>query len=236
MRSQAANRAEGDGMRWVCGVAAGALALTCASQGAAQSLRDRLSNGLNQAGTAVQNTARAVDQSVASAVQLAQGEATPEQTRATLDAMALATLQRLFAENPAAQAQFERSAGFAVFDTRRSTLLGITAGFGRGMAMARPPGVPTYMRMATGGVGFAFGIGGFESQVVFLFETPVDFEIFVRQGLDASAQAVAVAGDDKAEETLRFIDGRSIFVLGRKGWRVGATAAGTKYWPDPALN
>jgi hypothetical protein len=213
-----------------------ALVLTGASAGAAQSLRDRLSNGLSQAGTAVQNTARAVDQSVASAVDLARGEATPAETRATLDSMALATLQRLFAENPAAKAQFERSAGFAVFDTRRSTLLGITAGFGRGMAMSRPPGVPTYMRMATGGVGFAFGIGGFESQVVFLFETPVDFEIFVRQGLDASAQAVAVAGDDKVEEVLRFTDGRSIFVLGRKGWRVGATAAGTRYWPDPALN
>lgn len=220
----------------VLAAAMAAVWLGAATGVSAQSLRDRLSSGLNQAGTAVQNTARAVDQSVASAVDLARGEATPAETRATLDAMALATLQRLFAENPAAQAQFERSAGFAVFDTRRSTLLGITAGFGRGMAMSRPPGKPTYMRMATGGVGFAFGIGGFESQVVFLFETPVDFEIFVRQGLDASAQAVALAGDDKAEEVLRFVDGRSIFVLGRRGWRVGATAAGTKYWPDPALN
>jgi hypothetical protein len=225
-------------MRRTCGLAVAIAAVCVAASGAAmaQSLRDRLSNGMSQAGTAVQNTARAVDQSMASAVDLARGEATPAETRATLDAMALTTLQRLFAENPAAQAQFERSAGFAVFDTRRSTLLGITAGFGRGLAMARPPGAPTYMRMATGGVGFAFGIGGFESQVVFLFETPVDYEIFVRQGLDASAQAVAVAGDDKAEEVLRFTDGRQIFVLGRRGWRVGATAAGTRYWPDPALN
>jgi hypothetical protein len=48
-----------------------------------------------------------------------------------------------------------------------------------------------------------------------------DFEFFMRQGLDASAQAVAVAGEDRAEETLRFIDGRSIFVPGRRGWRAG---------------
>lgn len=223
-------------MRMAGGLVAFLLVVAGSSYATAQTLRDRLNTGLNRAGSAVQNTARTVDQSVASTIQLAQGEATPAETRAKLDAIAAATLQRLFTENPAARVQFDTSAGYAVFDTRRSVLLGIAAGFGRGVAVPRPVGVPTYMRMGMGGVGFAFGIGGFESQVVMLFETPVDFEIFVRQGLDASAQAVAVAGDEKAGETLRFIDGRSLFVLGRRGWRVGATAAGTRYWPDPALN
>lgn len=222
-------------MRWY-GVAAGVMVAAMAGSAGAETLRDRLNSGLNRAGTAVQNTARSVEQTVSSTVELARGEATPAETRAKLDAMADATLQRLFQENPAARAQFDQSAGYAVFDTRRSVLLGIAAGFGRGVAIRRPVAAPTYMRMATGGVGWAFGVGGFESQVVMLFETPVDFEIFVRQGLDASAEAVAVAGHDKTGETLRFIDGRSIFVLARNGWRVGATAAGTKYWPDPALN
>jgi hypothetical protein len=43
-------------------------------------------------------------------------------------------------------------------------------------------------------------------------------------------------GDDKADQTVRFIDGRSVFVLTNKGWIVSASVAGTKYWADPDLN
>ena len=37
--------------------------------------------------------------------------------------------------------------------------------------------------------------GGFESQFVVLFETPVDFERFVVDGYDASADAGAMQGE-----------------------------------------
>ena len=56
--------------------------------------------------------------------------------------------------------------------------------------------------------------------MVFLFETPVDFEIFVRQGLDASAQAVAVAGDEKAEEMLRHLPVLMVTARGEEADRV----------------
>ena len=43
-------------------------------------------------------------------------------------------------------------------------------------------------------------------------------------------------GDEKAEIGVRFVDGRAIFVLTKQGWKVSATAAGTKYWADANLN
>jgi hypothetical protein len=90
--------------------------------------------------------------------------------------------------------------------------------------------------MGTGGVGLALGFGGFQTQVVILFETPVDLQRFVLHGYDATAESGAMVGDQKEGARLRFIDGRSVFLLSTKGWKVGASAAGTKYWVDPKLN
>ncbi len=202
----------------------------------AESLGDKLRAGTQKAGQAVKNTANRVGETVDSTVELAKKDPTPEVTRAKLDRMADETLSKLFATNPAARDQFDISAGYAVFDTRRAALFGAVAGFGKGVAVSNVTGARTYMNMGTGGVGLAFGFGGFESQVVILFQDEPGFQRFVTQGYDATAQAAARAGEGKAEETLRFYDGRSIFVLGRNGWRVSATAAGTKYWAAPDLN
>ena len=43
-------------------------------------------------------------------------------------------------------------------------------------------------------------------------------------------------GDEKAEFGVRFVDGRAIFVLTKQGWKISATAAGTRYWADKNLN
>ncbi len=43
-------------------------------------------------------------------------------------------------------------------------------------------------------------------------------------------------GDDKQRATVKFADGRSIFYLTNRGWKVSATAAGTRYWVDVDLN
>jgi hypothetical protein len=202
----------------------------------AETLGNKLSRGVSKAGQAVDKAAKSVGQTVQSTVALAEGEGSPELTRQKLDGTAEASLARLFAENPAAAELFRQSAGYAVIDSRRSILLGIAAGFGRGVAVSLTDGQRTYIRMATGGVGLGFGFGGFESQIVIFFETPADYDRFVTDGYDASGEASARMGDQKSGETLRFVQGRSIFVLGKKGWRVNASAAGTKYWPDPVLN
>ena len=202
----------------------------------AETLKEKVARGAAKTADVAKNAAKQLDQTVSSTVELAKGEATPELTREKLDSMAAASLDRLFLEQPAARAQFDASAGYAVFDSRKSVLLGITAGFGRGVAVDSATQKRTYMKMGTGGVGLALGLGGFQTQIVILFETPADFETFVYDGYDATAQTGAMVGDETAGKELRFVDGRSIFLLSTKGWKVSATAAGTKYWIDPKLN
>jgi hypothetical protein len=162
-------------------------------------------------------------------------EATPAQTRAKIDAMADATLQRLFEDQPATRGLFEASVGYAVFNTRQVEA-GLTAGYGRGVAVDRSSGTRTYMKAGSGGVGVGLGYGGFSTQIVILFENAFAFNKFVTQGLDAGAEAGAMTGDDKQQLALHFEDGRAVFMLTGSGWKVSAKLAGSKYWPDRALN
>jgi len=212
------------------------LALLAPASVQADTFQQKMSRSVAKTSAAAKQVAKQLDQTVTSTVDLAKGEATPELTRQKLDLMAEDALARLFAEQPAARAQFDASAGYAVFDSRRSVLLGIAAGFGRGVAVNGITQRRTYMKMGTGGVGLALGLGGFQTQIVILFETPADFERFVLAGYDAAAQAGAMVGDETADTELRFVDGRSTFLLSTKGWKVSATAAGTSYWIDQKLN
>jgi lipid-binding SYLF domain-containing protein len=145
-------------------------------------------------------------------------------------------LARLLAENDQAAAMFEKSAGYAAFDMRQVTIFPVSGGYGRGVAVSHDGSERTYMEMGTGGMGAAFGIGGFASQFVIMFETPIDFDRFVTNGYDAAADAGMMAGEDRASETVQFSEGRSTFVLGKTGWRVNANLTGTKYWRDADLN
>ena len=210
--------------------------------GAAQTLKDGLTKGLDgikkgaeKVGEGAANVTESIGNTVDSTIDLATKDATPEETRAKLDAMAAETLDRLFADQPEARDLFDASQGYAVFDTRKVTLVGFTGGAGRGVAVSSA-GERTYMNMGTAGVGVAFGIGGFESQVVMIFEEAAGFERFVVNGYDATAEAGTMFGDDKAGADIRFVDGRAVFVLTRRGWRAAASAAGTKYWADASLN
>ena len=221
-----------------------ALAVTLAASSHAQSLRERMQQGVSkmqQGATEVQKgvagaTGR-IEESVDSSVDLMTNEPTPQETRDKLDAMADETLARLFAEQPEAAELFELSAGYAVFDTRKLVLFGLAAGAGRGVAVSRAEDERRiYMNMATAGVGMSLGLGGFETQVAILFKDEWDFDEFVTLGYDATAEAGSMFGDEKAEIGVRFVDGRAIFVLTKQGWKVSATAAGTRYWADANLN
>ncbi len=186
-------------------------------------------------GKVADKAASAMNETVESTKQSLADEATPQETRAKLDAMAERTLERLFEEYPDSRKLFDASAGYAVFDVREVSYT-VSAGYGRGVAVNRSTGEPVYMKMGSAGVGMSFGIGGFESQVVILFENDSEFETFVTQGYDASAQAGTMTGDDKDELVLRFDDGRAVFVLTKQGWKVSAKLTGTRYWPDASLN
>ena len=92
------------------------------------------------------------------------------------------------------------------------------------------------MQMGTGATVAAFGIDGFESQFVIMFETAADFKHFVEDGYDASADPGIMEGDERTATEVKFAEGRSFFALSRTGWRVNANASGTKYWRDTDLN
>lgn len=202
----------------------------------AQGLLGKLKDGAGKVVGAVEGVADNLGETIVSTVGLAATDKSPAETRAMVDTMAEASLQTLFANEPDAKALFDTSAGYAVFDTRKIGALFVSAGVGRGVAVSQADGGRTYMNMGSGGLGLSLGIGGFESQIVILFESPGGFRSFITDGYDATAQAGSMFGDETAGETAQFVDGRSIFVLGKKGWKISATAAGTKYWVDPKLN
>lgn len=209
---------------------------TTAGHAHAEGLIDSLKKGASKAGEVAKKGVDAAGNSIASTNELVKDEETPEATRAKLDGMADEVLARLITENPEAARTLEASAGYAAFDMRRISIFPLSAGYGRGVAVSLPEAVRTYMQMGTGGAGAAFGIGGFESQFIIMFETPVDFERFVENGYDASADAGAMQGDERTTAEVKFTDGRSFFVLSKTGWRVNANASGTKYWQDEDLN
>lgn len=209
---------------------------TGAGNANAEGLLDNLKKGAGKVGEVAKKGVDAAGNAIDSTRELVKDEETPEATRTKLDRMADEVLARLIEENSEAARALELSAGYAAFDMRRISIFPLSGGYGRGVAVSRPEGARTYMQMGTGGVGAAFGIGGFESQFVIMFETPVDFDRFAENGYDASADAGAMQGDERTTAEVKFTNGRSFFVLSKKGWRVNANASGTKYWQDEDLN
>lgn len=202
----------------------------------AQGLMESLKKGAGTIGDVAKKGANAVGDAVDSTAELVRDGETPEETREKLDLMANEVLARLLSENSEAQETLDESAGYAAFDMRRISIFPLSAGYGRGVAVSMPEGDRTYMQMGTGGAGAAFGIGGFESQFVIMFETPTDFERFVVNGYDASADAGIMEGEERSTTEVKFTQGRSFFVLSKTGWRINANASGTKYWQDKDLN
>lgn len=212
------------------------LLASLASPVQAQGLVDSLKKGVGTIGDVAKKGVDAVGDAVDSTTELVSDEETPKATRAKLDRMADEVLARLLSENTEAAETFALSAGYAAFDMRRISVFPLSAGYGRGVAVSIPEGDRTYMQMGTGGAGAAFGIGGFESQFVIMFETSADFERFIENGYDASADAGVMEGEERSTTEVKFTQGRSFFVLSKTGWRVNANASGTKYWQDEDLN
>jgi len=202
----------------------------------AQTVFGNIKKGVKKAGSVVGQSIENIGDTVKSTTDLAADEGAPQQSRESRDAMAKATLVQLFSKNEMANELFKASAGYAVFDTRKVIALGVAAGFGRGVAVSKETNARTYMNMGTGGVGLSFGLGGFEKQIVIMFEKSAGFESFTTNGYDATAEAGAMFGNDKIDEGVKFVNGRSIFVLSKKGLKISTSAAGTKYWPDKDLN
>jgi hypothetical protein len=194
----------------------------------------KVGEGAQAVGRGVSHVGKSVDDSIRETERAMTNGDDPVVKRAELDAMATNALQRLFEEQPQALDLFLLSAGYAVFDTRRLAVAGVAAGGGKGVAVSGDRKI--YMNMGTAGLSVSFGLGGFATQQVIFFETPWDFENFLADGFDARAEAAAMVGKDAESLGLNFVDGRATFALTGQGWKVSATATGTKYWPDRVLN
>ena len=171
--------------------------------------------------------------SVSDAAESATEKETPAETRSKIDSMANATLQRLLREQSGAKGLYDKSYGYAVFDTRKFSFM-ITSGFGAGVAVEKASSQRTYMKMATGGVNV--GLGGEFFQLVILFENKNTFDTFVNEGFEAGSEASAVAGSDAQDLGARFDQGMAVYELTEKGLKLAVDFTGTKYWKDDDLN
>ncbi|MBK1648400.1 hypothetical protein [Rhabdochromatium marinum] len=205
------------------------------AENAVKAVSDTTSNTVKAVGQAAGTATGAVKETINSTQQSLGDSATPEETRAKLDAMADKTLERLFADQPNSRTLFEQSAGYAVFDRREASFY-VVAGYGRGVAVDRETDAHTYMKMATTGAGLSFGFGDFASQLVILFENEFLLNQFISQGLDASAEIGTMTGAEKDQLRLSFDNGKAVFILTGKGWKIGAKLTGSRYWPDDSLN
>ncbi len=161
----------------------------------------------------------------------------PAEARKALDTMADVTLVKLFSEHPIAKPLFDSAYGYAVFDSRKFSLVLHTNG-GSGVAINRKAGKHIYMNMF--GAGLAVGIGGKFYQQVMLFQNKDSFEQFVNDGWDkgweGSSEVSAVAWDESVELSTKYNGGLAIFVLNDKGLLLDANITGSKYWRDSDLN
>ncbi|UHD18036.1 hypothetical protein [Thiocapsa bogorovii] len=69
-----------------------------------------------------------------------------------------------------------------------------------------------------------------------MFQNSAAFEPFVAQGLDATAEAGTMTGEQKDQLAMRFNEGKAVFVLIGKSWKIAAKLTGSRYWPDDELN
>ena len=157
----------------------------------------------------------------------------PVKVRTAIDKMAEQSLAKLFSQDSSAKAAFEKSYGYAVFDSRVSSF-GFTAGFGKGVAVKRNTDTRAYMKMATGGVNLGMGIQYF--QVIFLFPDIASFDNFIKDGWDAGTDATAAAGKDGKSMALVLSNGVSVYQLNDTGIMLKTSLTGTKYWKWDELN
>ncbi len=158
---------------------------------------------------------------------------TPEQVRADIDKRAEGALQRLLKASPKAKQQYDKAAGYAVFDTRKFSIL-ITTGFGAGVSVDKKGDQRIYMKMATGGLNL--GAGAKFYQVIFLFPDQKSQNDFVEQGWNAGSEASAVGGKEGGELGVRLKNGTIVHQLTDTGLALSIDLTGTRYWKDDKLN
>lgn len=160
------------------------------------------------------------------------------QQRAESQKMRSATLQRLYGVYPAAKADVQKAAGYAVFSNVGINLILLSAAGGSGVAHDNRSGKDVYMKMVSGGFGIGLGVKDFCG--VFVFATTDKLNQFTHSGWEASGQAdaAAKAGDKggAAAGAITVAPGVKLYQLTESGLAQQATIQGTKYFKNDELN
>jgi lipid-binding SYLF domain-containing protein len=163
---------------------------------------------------------------------------TPAEQRAEIQKMRATTLQRLYKVHPAARADVQKAAGYAVFSNVGINLIFLSAAGGSGVAHDNRSGKDVYMKMVSGGFGIGLGVKDFRG--VFVFSTTEKLNQFTNSGWEASAQAdaAAKAGDKggAAAGAITVAPGVNLYQLTENGLALQATIQGTKYFKNDDLN
>jgi lipid-binding SYLF domain-containing protein len=163
---------------------------------------------------------------------------TVAEQKAEIQKMRSATLARLYKVHPAAKADVQKAAGYAVFSNVGINLILLSAAGGSGVAHDNGSGQDIYMKMVSGGFGIGLGVKDFRG--VFVFSTTEKLKQFTESGWEASAQAdaAAKAGDKggAAAGAITVAPGVKLYQLTENGLALQATIQGTKYFKNDDLN
>ena len=112
---------------------------------------------------------------------------TVAEQKAEIQKMRSATLARLYKVHPAAKADVQKAAGYAVFSNVGINLILLSAAGGSGVAHDNGSGQDIYMKMVSGGLGIGLGVKDFRG--VFVVSTTEKLKQFTESWWEASAQA-----------------------------------------------
>lgn len=152
-----------------------------------------------------------------------------EEDRLELEQMAVESLDELISASEPARQLFEKSEGYAVFDSTKVGAL-VTGAGGSGVAVDPDENQCVYMHMGAGGVALGGGIQQYK--LVMLFEDDESFERFVGGRWDGGATAQAVAGKAAAEVASNFVDGVAVYQITDKGLSAQADLTFVRFWQD----
>ena len=162
----------------------------------------------------------------------------PLEKRSAIDGMRQATLNELYRQKPAAQANIERADGYAVFSNVNAQYLFVGAGGGYGVAVDRHTGRKTYMKMAQAGLGLGLGVQ--DIRVVFVFHSRKALDSFINSGWEFGGQAdVAAKAEDKGASASGEVSISSevgMYTMTKSGLVAKVNLSGSKYWRDEELN
>jgi lipid-binding SYLF domain-containing protein len=168
----------------------------------------------------------------------AKSKETNEQKRNNIQKMATDTLDNLYKIHPAARADIQKSAGYAVFDNMGVHLLLVSTARGSGLAVNSKTKQDTFMKMISAGAGL--GVGVKDYRVVFVFENQNALQHFLDSGWEGSAQADAAAKTRKEGEAYsgasEIAPGVWVYQITKEGLALQVTLQGTKYYKDDSLN